>query len=266
MRAIPNPTGFAEIQGTFAAAILSDAAPIPAAIREASSEIAASRFGVYRNNVIAGLMNAVAARYPVVRKLLWEDSFRTVARQYVTTEPPKSPVLIEYGESFPKFLRNIGQGTAVDYLADIAELEAARARAYHAADARPVGRDAFAALAPDRLADLRVKLHPSVTLLKSRFPIVSIWEANHCDGDTTIKEWKQESALVARPGLQVEVWRLTNAEHAFFAALSDGQTVAAAVERATARTNHFDLAAALTTLVAANVVVGFEPPDAPARP
>ena len=65
---------------------------------------------------------------------------RSTARRslYVTSEPPRSPVLLEYGDSFPQFLRNIGQGAAADYLADVAELEAARTRAYHAADATPL--------------------------------------------------------------------------------------------------------------------------------
>ena len=71
------------LQRTFAEAILSGDAPIPATIREASGPAHASRFSVYRNNVIAGLINAVSARYPVVRKLLWDDAFNRVAHQYV---------------------------------------------------------------------------------------------------------------------------------------------------------------------------------------
>ncbi len=109
------------LQRTFAEAILSGDAPIPATIREASGPAHASRFSVYRNNVIAGLINAVSARYPVVRKLLWDDAFNRVAHQYVVSEPPRSPVLLQYGESFPQFLRGIGQGAAANYLADVAK-------------------------------------------------------------------------------------------------------------------------------------------------
>ena len=151
----------------------------PATIRAASGPAHASRFGVYRNNVIAGLINAVAARYPVVRKLLWDDAFSRVAQLYVTAEPPRSPVLLEYGDSFPRFLRSIGDGAAADYLADMAELEAARTRAYHAADAMPLSRDAFAALAPDETCRICGSgCIRRFMLLNSRFPVVSIWEAN----------------------------------------------------------------------------------------
>ena len=82
------------LQRAFAEAILSGDAPVPATVREASGPAHASRFSVYRNNVIAGLINAVSARYPVVRKLLWDDAFNRVAHQYVAAEPPRSPVLL----------------------------------------------------------------------------------------------------------------------------------------------------------------------------
>src|SRR6266700_2561771 len=153
--------GSARLQSAFAEAIFFDHAPIPATVRVGSGRAHASRFSVYRNNVIASLIKAVAARYPVVRKLIWDDTFNQIAHLYVTAEPPRSPVLLAYGESFPQFLRRIGQGTSADYLADVAELEAARTRAYHAADGTPISRDAFRALAPKQMPDLRLTLHPS---------------------------------------------------------------------------------------------------------
>jgi hypothetical protein len=259
---LPFESGLEQLQRSFADAVFAADAPIPATIRAASGPAIASRFGVYRNNVICGLINAVRARYPVVRRLLWDDGFDRAAFQYVTAQPPRSPVLLEYGEGFPEFLRTIGQGAAVDYLADIAALEAARTRAYHAADAQPVGAAAFSALSPERLADMRVELHPSVVLLKSRFPVVSIWQANHYDNDDTITVWKPESALIARPNLQVEVRRLSPAGYEFIAALLEHQTVGQAVAHA-AGVPGFDLAACLTMLIAADIVVGFDPAEDP---
>lgn len=255
MIALPLEDSLTRFQRAFAEAIFSDDAHIPATIRAASGPGSASRFGVYRNNVMASLINAVAARYPVVRKLLWDDAFNRVAHLYVTAEPPRSPVLLEYGASFPRFLRQIGVGTSADYLADIAELEAARTRAYHAADAKPVGKDAFACLSADQLADLRLQLHPSVVLLKSRFPVVSIWEANLYANDNTIGEWRPESALVARPDLHVQVHLLMAGGYEFFAALAERRTVGSAIASAMAEAPGFDLASCFTTLIAANIAV-----------
>jgi hypothetical protein len=222
---LPIENGQAQLQRAFAEAILFDDASIPATIRSASGPAHASRFGVYRNNVIAGLINALAARYPVTRKLLWDDAFNVVARHYVTAEPPISAVMFEYGDGFPKFLRSIGRSVASDYLADVAEIEAARTRVYHAADATPLPHDAFTAIASENLSELRLTLHPSVVLLASRFPVVSIWEANRSENDDVLGTWRPECALIARPYGQVDVRPLSAAVHAFVAALADGCTL-----------------------------------------
>ena len=244
------------LQRTFAEAILSGDAPIPATIREASGPAHASRFSVYRNNVVAGLINAVSVRYPVVRKLLWDDAFNRVAHQYVVSEPPRSPVLLQYGESFPQFLRGIGQGAAANYLADVAEIESARTRAYHAADAAPLSREEFSAVPPDEWPELRIALHPSVALLKSDFPVVSIWRANLYANDNTLEVWRPECALIVRPHLQVDVHIVSAGVYAFIAALADGQTVGAAIAKASAEAPDFYLAESFNVLISANIVVG----------
>jgi hypothetical protein len=260
--ALAAETGMAQLQRAFAEAIVFDDAPIPETVRSASGPAHASRFGVYRNSVAAGLINAIAARYPVSRRLLWDDAFNRAAHLYVMTEPPRSPVLHEYGEGFPQFLRNLGQAASADYLADVAELESARVRAYHAADAEPLPMEAFAALPPDSLAEFRLKLHPSVALIGSRFPVVSIWEANQQANDNMLAAWRPECALVARPHLKVEVRRLTPCVYGFLKALADGHNVGEAIGRGSASAPALDLAECFNTLIAAEMVVGLELPKA----
>jgi hypothetical protein len=251
----------AQLQRSFAEAILSADAPIPATVRQASGPAHASRFSVYRNNVIAGLMKAVAARYPVVRRLLWEDAFNRAAHLYVTSEPPRSPIMHEYGDSFPRFLRNIGRSVASDCLADVAELEAARTRAYHAVDAVPLSRDAFAAIAPENLPDVRMRLHPSLALISSSFPVVNIWEANRSDNDNRISGWTPECALIARPYAQVEVRPLSVGAHAFISALAEGRTIGHAIAFGMTSVPGVDLPECFETLIASQIVVELVLPE-----
>jgi hypothetical protein len=71
-------------------------------------------------------------------------------------------------------------------------------------------------------------------LVQSRFPIVTIWENNrNNDGDGMIERWIAEAAVVARPFLKVEVRRLPSGGYAFLSALTQGKTVATALEIAT---------------------------------
>src|SRR5258705_2738279 len=73
-------------------------APTPFAVRA----IPDTRQG----NAVTALMRALAERYPVVCRLAGEQSFLGAARGYVLTQPPRSADLLQYGETFPRFLRS----------------------------------------------------------------------------------------------------------------------------------------------------------------
>jgi Putative DNA-binding domain len=248
-----------EFQRSFSAAVFDPSAPLPVAVRGDRRLCAQPGFAIYRNNAVAGLINVIVQRFPVVHRIAGADSFQAVAHRYIVTEPPRLPILLHYGETFPRFVRSLGSEATLEYLADIAELEWARGRAYHAADADPVTRDAFAALAPDELDSVRFLFHPSVALVQSRFPIVTVWESNrgNDDGSGMISRWCPEYALVARPFLDVEVWRLSAGGHAFVGALIRLMPLSAAVAVAMAADPGFDLAANLAILIESNIVVGF---------
>lgn len=168
----------ADLQTKFSRALLDPAQPVPSEIRGATRRRADRRFAVYRNNVVAGLIDALAQRFPMVRRLVGDAFFEGMARVYVVTCPPASPIMLFYGESFPDFVENFAPTANVPYLSDVARLEMARGRAYHAADAASVEPRAFAALRTERLADLRFEFHPSVSIIKSPYPVVSIWRVN----------------------------------------------------------------------------------------
>jgi hypothetical protein len=249
---------FSETQRRFAAALLDASAPLPAAIRAHGNNAAEKRFAVHRNNVMASLIGALAARYPVVQRLVGEEFFRAMARAYVVEEPPRSPVLLEYGGTFPGFIESFAPAAGIEYLADAARLELARGRAYHAADSMPIGAGALTSLAPEELGALRVSLHPSVSLLQSPHPIVSIWEAHQTTEVATVREWGPEAALVARPEVEVEVWRLPPGGYCFMRGLSNADELAQAAETASAASADFDLVANLAVLLRANVVIGLQ--------
>lgn len=247
-----------ELQRSFAEAIFSHDAPIPATVRKASGNACVSRFGVYRNNVVGSLIGAIGSRYPACRNLMWPETFDGAAHLYVMSEPPRSPVLLHYGDSFPRFLRRIGDGAAADYVADIAELETARVRAYHAADASSVSIDVFRRIPDESLPGLRMRLHPSVSLLWSRFPIVSAWEAAIRDADGGDIAWRPEAALIARRDTDVEVRALPPGGFAFFTAIGEGQTVTESARLAARQDAAFDLAACLGTMISAGLVIGLD--------
>jgi hypothetical protein len=241
----------AELQHSFAAAVRGEPAELP--IRAATAARAESGLAVYRNNVVSGLSKVVAARFPAVRRLLGEDRFLEAVRRFIAAEPPRSPFLLDYGDAFPQFLRRLGDDACT---ADIADLEAARGKAYHAADAVSLPPQAFAAIPAERLAGLRLTFHPSVSLLQSRFPIVSLWQANRDAGGVAMPQQRLEAALIARPMLEVEVWNLPPGGFTLLTALRRGATMAKAAEAAMDAAPDFDLAVNLSVLIKARIVTG----------
>jgi hypothetical protein len=132
----------------------------------------------------------------------------------------------------------------------VARLEAAHTRAHHAADVAPLDATAFATLDSSAIDGIRLKLHPSVEIVRSSHPIVTIWAMN--SGALTlapIEDWRGEDALVARPHLEVEVRLLLPGSAAFLRALAAGRPFGAAAERALAECPQFDLARNLAGLI-----------------
>jgi putative DNA-binding protein len=249
----------ADFQNAFACALLDPAHAVPVAIRGAARRRADRRFAVHRNNVVVGLIDALGERFPVVCRLVGDEFFRAMARVYATTRPPASPLMMLYGGTFPEFIDAFAPAAALPYLGDIARLELARGRAYHAADAVPGGRQIFTGLPAEKLGHLRVLLHPSASIVASAHPIVSIWKVNSDpDHAVPIAPWAAEAALVARPYADVEVHRLPPGTAAFLSCLSRHGAMAEAVEAGAAASAKFDLVECLALLIATNVVIGIE--------
>src|SRR4029079_1280610 len=99
-----------------------------------------------------------------------------------------------------------------------------------------------------RIGAARVTLHPSVGIIASRFPVLSIWEANQDQAVRAVPHWGAEAAVVARPYLEVETRRLLPGTDAFLLALQAGSTIAEAVERAAAATPDFNASDGLALL------------------
>jgi len=240
-----------DFQQDFARALRDPDLAVPQGVASHNSDAPQDRFAVYRNNVMVGLAGALNARFPVTRKIVGEDFFKGAARLFAAAHPPRSPLMMFYGDGFPAFLAGFEPAREVPYLADVARLEAARTRAYHAAGADPLTPAALCGVALDPLAGSRFTLHPSVEIVASTYPIVTIWSMNSGEMDLApITDWRGEDALVSRPGYDVEVRRLPSGAKTFLQSLTAGNPLGAAAEAALAANASFDLAVNLAALFA----------------
>lgn len=250
----------AERQRSFAAAVLDPEQPLPFGLVGPDGAPSARRFAVYRNNVVAGLIDTLQAAFPVVSRIVGQDFFRAMARIYVAREPPGSPIMLGYGGGFPSFIHGFEPASTLPYLADVARIERAWSEAYHAAEADLFNPAVLALVAPDAFPSVRLILHPSVRIVQSHFPVVTIWRMNVGDGvpEAVALDAGGEDALIVRPEAEVEVRLLPKGGAAFVAKLRDGCSVTEAAKAALRIDSRFDLSVNLTGLLQAGTIVGFE--------
>lgn len=191
---------------------------------------------VYQDNSHALACKALRAAYPVVARLLGDESFDSLAQALWHTCPPRCGDAGRWGDTLGAFVRVDAQLADVPYLADVAHVEWLRHSSASAADvwADP---ESFALLAEHDPSDLRLLLAPGCATWPSVWPVVSIINA-HLQADSAalgqvadlLRAGRSETALVWRAGLRPQL-RLTQAgETTFLAALQQGHTLGAAVQ------------------------------------
>ncbi|QDY68560.1 DNA-binding domain-containing protein [Qingshengfaniella alkalisoli] len=213
----------------FASALLAPEQVAPEGLVDFDGFPAPKRFAIYRNNVAVSLTEALESGFPVTRKLVGEQFFRAMAGAYLRSHPPSSPLMFLYGDSLSEFLEEFPPAHALPYPPDMARLEYTRRVAYHAADSAPIDASMLSELSPDELMASRVRFAPSCHILKSRYPVLSIWHMN--TSTAPIKSGTQpENILISRPRFDPELDMLTDAEATLAGALKRGLTLGAAIE------------------------------------
>ncbi len=194
---------------------------------------AARRFAVYRNNVAISLTDALAKRFPVIERLVGHEFFAAMGRVYLDANRPKSPVLLEWGDTFPEFLADFPPLADYPYMADVARVELARGHAFHAADASPIAPDILMSAASDP-ENARLGLHPSVQILHLSYPAVSIWAANQtgANGKSATLTGPEIALILRDTGYQVPVVAIRAGDAALIDALQNGRTLLLAAELA----------------------------------
>ena len=249
-------------QTTFRSALLDPEQPVPPGLLDGAGRPAGARFSVSRNNVAVSLTEALEQTFPVIRKLIGDENFKPVAGIYLRAQPPASPILSRYGESFPAFLEGFQPLAHLGYLADTARLERALVESYHAADAAPLDPAVFAQTAPDALPRLTLEFAPAVRLLRSPWPIHGIWRYNTEDGAPQPPHDAQD-ILVTRPDYDPVPRLLPPGGAAFIAALLRGAPLGTAAAEASAEAPEFDLAPLLSVLLQDNALIEAKLEDHP---
>jgi hypothetical protein len=237
-------------QTLFRKSLLDPTIPAPAGLLNPDGAQATKRFDVYRNNVAAGLSDALESAFPVIRKLVGDTFFRAMAGVYLRQHPPASPLMMFYGDKMPQFLRHFPPAKSLPYLPDMARLELSLRHAYHAADVPPINAVALGAVPPDQLMGAHVSLAPCMRLLVSHHPVYSIYRVNtHPDARKPVIQ--PETVLITRPVFDPVQHVISRASATFVAQLQTGASLGVAMS---ASGQDLDLGATLALLLGQNAI------------
>lgn len=213
------------------------------------------RLRVYQNNTRASLTSTLMGVFPVTTQLVDERYFRYAASEFVRLNPPREPRLVRYGTEFPPFLRTFERLQEMPFVSEVARLEWAIAEALDA-PSRPART----------LADLDVDvegttpelvLQPSLRLLVSHWPVLSIWAAHqqgHNPSEIDPSQREAERIALWRQGDSVRFAKLSSTEFAFRHALQTGRDLDKAVTRAAVHDPMFDALEGIVSLFADELV------------
>lgn len=217
---------------------------------------------IYRNNHIWALVRSLAAAFPFCRRVLGDDCFNGIAREYVDLSPSRLSDLNRYGESFPDFLGAWATGKTAfaefGYLDDLARLEWYWHVAYYQEDDEPFDFTAFAKTSPSHMDKIRLRTSHALNLLKSDYPVFEIWKINR-DGEEAdevqANELPQYLVVYRRngyPGIKV----VSADIHSLLQNCRNGKTLAELSEQV--KTGEDRIVELLPELVRKTWITGFE--------
>lgn len=178
----------------------------------------------YRGGYPARLREALADTFEAVARVTGDEAFTALAARYVRAHPPSSYNLNDAGASLASYLRDDPLTLDLAFLPDLAELEWKIAAAFHAPWLPPLDLTALAGWVEDDWACARLRLQPSVGVVRSSWPLQTLWQsrpASRAELDVALAA-RAENVVVYRHDLIVRLELVTGPEATALTAVLGG--------------------------------------------
>lgn len=216
------------------------------------------RLNVYRNNFTLGHHEALAAVYPVIKRLVGDDFFAMLAEAYRHHDPRTNANVHGYGVALAEFLEDFPPAQKLVYLPDVARLEWVYHEVFHASANAEAGMGVNASEMND---DAVLTPHPALRWMESRYPVLEIWQQNR-RGQDEIEEVDLggggDQLLIYRTDVDVEIVRLGASEYALVTALAGGVPVG---EVFAAYADRMDVTTIMAFCLLRRIFIGFKARD-----
>lgn len=256
---MPTAPSLRELQQAFMAALYDPEREGPIDHIASNGLSPTARLRIYRRSCDAIQCSALRTSYPALLALGGEDWFDQTARGYRRAHPSTSGNLQTFGAHLAEYLETLPAHRAYPYFADVARLEWLRQETILAPPARALAGEVVARSLRRHGAGAQVTLHPSVHVLASDYPVLTIWHftLEPTPGGLDL-DGPGEVVMLWRAGEEVASALLAPASFVYLAALREGAPLGVAQARATAIDANFDMEC-LESLIAEGLITGVLP-------
>lgn len=190
------------------------------------------RLDVYSGAYPTRVFESLSEMYPAIQRVLGDQAFLSLGGRYVQRYPSTDYNLSNLGLKLPEFLAEDLLTESLPFLPDLADLERAVIRAFHAWTQPALDLPAISAIDPEKLGECRLGFQPETRLVSSRWPVVTIRENREMpDSQFRVQvEGNPERAIVHRTGYEVAVRKLDEMEYSALLTLLEGRTIWEALE------------------------------------
>ena len=226
-----------------------------------SRQEALARLNIYRNNVLGNFEGVLDSTFEVVKKILGEEYFRELVKDYALKHPSQSGNLDFYGQNFPQFIKKKLKIHKINYLADLSQLEWLYHHSYFEKDAETVfDIEKFKKISPEKYKNLSFKLHPTCSLFSSKFPVFTIWKNKIENKSNKIKiADNAEMVLIERAGMSSVITKLSQEEFLFLSLIGEGGELYETYQKICRKTKkEIDVGSFLNKFISAGVFVDFK--------
>lgn len=221
------------------ARVILDPASLEAGTLDASGRLATDaetariRLGAYTGGYPARLEESLAETFPALRHVLGADTFHRLVHRYLPYVPAGIYNLNDVGGNLPAWLSGDESARAVPLAVDLARLELAVQRAFHATPLPAFDPAPLAAWTLEQWDAAVLRFQPAVVLVRSPWPIHDVWEARKQARDTIdiVVQGRPQNVVVYRVGFRVAAEIVAADEAALLELLLDGATLGCAMVR-----------------------------------
>lgn len=245
-----------ELQSGMAAAIRSAAARENLSVQPVPGIAQPERLALHARNFRAGLTSALASIFPGTRRLTGEGFFAFAAAQFITSAPPRDPIVAHYGAGFPSFLAAMAGLEKSAWIADAARLEWTIQALSDRPPTAPLDLSTLG-----RASDARFDWSQSATLFAAPVPAADLIDP---DVDLASLDLSSPCYLLLTAGEDGVIQNdITASASGFLQALQSGQSLSAALEDNPPSTQ-FDPAATLRLAARTGCFAAINPIEEPA--